>query len=113
VKSTFNVGHDTNNVKILHLAYRVRDAVPGTQIVMAPTDPDLRNYNVRFDKLGALLGGRSFRTIANGIEEVLEALRAGRVDPDDRRWYTLSQYKFLLEVEKTYRDIAMDGRVLS
>jgi len=109
----FNVGHDTNNVKILHLAYRVRDAVPGTQIVMAPTDPDLRNYNVRFDKLGALLGGRSFRTIANGIEEVLEALRAGRVDPDDRRWYTLSQYKFLLEVEKTYRDIAMDGRVLS
>ncbi|MCU0690290.1 MAG: NAD-dependent epimerase/dehydratase family protein, partial [Polyangiaceae bacterium] len=42
----FNVGHNDANVRILNLAYRVRDAIPGTQIVLAPTDPDLRNYNV-------------------------------------------------------------------
>lgn len=109
----FNVGHDENNVRILNLAYRVRDAIPGTQITMAPTDPDLRNYNVRFDKLRGLLDGKPFRTVEHGIEEVLGALRSGRVDPDDRRWYTLEQYRFLLEVERTYRELAMDGRVLS
>jgi nucleoside-diphosphate-sugar epimerase len=109
----FNVGHDDANVRILNLAYRVRDAIPGTQIVMAPTDPDLRNYNVRFEKLWGLIEGAHFRTIEHGIEEVLGALRSGRVDPDDRRWYTLSQYRFLLEVERTYRDLAMEGRVLS
>ncbi|MCU0692226.1 MAG: hypothetical protein MUF54_12575, partial [Polyangiaceae bacterium] len=95
------------------LAYRVRDAIPGTQIVLAPTDPDLRNYNVRFDKLRALPGKRLFRPIELGIGEVLESLRNGTVDPDDRRWYTLQQYRFLLEVERTYRELAIDGRVLS
>ncbi len=109
----FNVGHDNNNVQILNLAYRIRDAVSGTQIVMAPTDPDLRNYNVRFDKLAALLNAKGFRTVEHGIQEVLEALRSGKVDPDDRRWYTLQQYRFLLEVERTYSEMAMEGRVLS
>ena len=109
----FNVGHDANNVRILNLAYRVRDVIPGTQIVMAPTDPDLRNYNVRFEKLAGLVDGNKFRTVELGIDEVLGALRGGRVDPDDRRWYTLQQYRFLLDVERTYREMAMDGRVLS
>lgn len=109
----FNVGHDDNNVRILNLAYRVRDAIPGTQIVMAPTDPDLRDYNVRFEKLWGLLQDRQFRTIEYGIEEVLGALRSGFVDPDERRWYTLAQYRFLLDVERTYQEVVLEGRVLS
>lgn len=109
----FNIGHQDNNVRILNLAYRVRDIVPGTQIVMAPTDPDLRDYNVRFDKLAAMWPGHSFRGIDTGIQEVLEALRSGTVDPDDRRWYTLEQYRFLSEVERTWRDVAIEGSVLS
>jgi nucleoside-diphosphate-sugar epimerase len=47
-----NVGSSANNVRIKNLAYRVRDLVPGTEIVMAPTDPDLRDYNVGFDRVG-------------------------------------------------------------
>jgi nucleoside-diphosphate-sugar epimerase len=109
----FNVGHEDANVRILNLAYRIRDVVSGTQIVMAPTDPDLRDYHVRFDKLWGLLGDKRFRSIEFGIEEVLGALRSGQVDPDDRRWYTLSQYRFLLEVERAYRELALEGRVLS
>lgn len=109
----FNVGHQDNNVRILNLAYRVRDIVPGTQIVMAPTDPDLRDYNVHFDRLAGLWPGHSFRPIEVGIQEVLDALRSGAVDPDDRRWYTLEQYRFLAEVERTWRDVAIGGSVLS
>jgi nucleoside-diphosphate-sugar epimerase len=108
-----NVGSSDNNVRIKNLAYRVRDLVPGTEIVMAPTDPDLRDYNVSFDKLGEMLDFRPHRTIEEGIGEVLGALRSGAVDPDDRRWYTLRQYQFLAEVERTFNSVAMDGRVLS
>jgi nucleoside-diphosphate-sugar epimerase len=108
-----NVGSTENNVRIKNLAYRVRDLVPGTEIVMAPTDPDLRDYNVSFDKIGVLLGYRPARAIEDGINEVLSALRSGAVDPDDRRWYTLRQYQFLAEVERTFNSVAMDGRVLS
>jgi nucleoside-diphosphate-sugar epimerase len=108
-----NVGSTENNVRIKNLAYRVRDLVPGTEVVMAPTDPDLRDYNVSFDKLAELLDFRPSRTIEDGISEVLAALRSGTVDPDDRRWYTLRQYQFLAEVERTFNGVAMDGRVLS
>jgi nucleoside-diphosphate-sugar epimerase len=108
-----NVGSSANNVRIKNLAYRVRDVVPGTEIVMAPTDPDLRDYHVSFDRIGHVLDFCPARTIEEGITEVLGALRAGAVDPDDRRWYTLRQYQFLAEVERTFNDVAMEGRVLS
>ena len=101
------------HVRIKNLAYRVRDIVAGTEIVMAPTDPDLRDYNVAFEKIGALLDFRPARPIEEGITEILNALRTGSVDPDDRRWYTLRQYQFLAEVERTWNNVAMDGRVLS
>jgi nucleoside-diphosphate-sugar epimerase len=109
----FNVGSDTNNVQILNLAFRVRDAVPGTEVVHAPTDPDLRDYNVSFEKIQRVLPFRAERSLDDGIREVLGALRDGQVDPDDRRWYTLRQYVFLRDAERALRELAIDGRILS
>ncbi len=109
----FNIGSDQNNVQILNLAFRVRDAVPGTEVVHAPTDPDVRDYNVSFDKASRVLGFRAEKNIDDGIREVLAALREGAVDPDDRRWYTLRQYAFLREAERAHRELAIDGRLLS
>jgi nucleoside-diphosphate-sugar epimerase len=111
--AVINIGGSENNVRIKTLAYRVRDIVPGTEVVMAPTDPDLRDYNVAFDRVAEVLDFRPARSIEDGIREILEALRAGAVDPDDRRWYTLRQYQFLADVERTWNDVAMDDRVLS
>src|SRR4029077_1868913 len=79
----FNVGSGAGNVQILNLAFRVRDAIPGTEVVHAPTDPDLRDYNVSFDKIERVLGFRAEHTLDDGIREVLAALRDGAVDPDD------------------------------
>jgi nucleoside-diphosphate-sugar epimerase len=109
----FNLGTNQNNVRIVNLAYRVRDHVPGTEIVMAPTDPDLRDYHVGFDRIGQDLGFTPRRSIDQGIDEVLAALRDGSVDPEDRRGYTLRQYAFLAEVERTYQALALHGRLLS
>jgi nucleoside-diphosphate-sugar epimerase len=108
-----NVGSDQNNVQILNLAFRVRDAVPETEVVLAPTDPDLRDYNVSFDKVHSVLAFRADKSVEDGIREVLHALREGVVDPDDRRWYTLRQYVFLRDAERAYRELAIDGKLLS
>lgn len=109
----FNVGSTENNVQILNLAFRIRDAIPGTEVVHAPTDPDLRDYNVSFDKIERVLDYRTKVTIDDGIREVLQALKEGRLDPDDRRWYTLKQYLFLREAEKVHAELALDGHLLS
>lgn len=108
-----NVGSNEGNIRILNLAYRVRDAIAGTHLDIAGSDPDLRDYNVNFDKIKTVLDWQPHRTVDEGIREVLAALRDGRVDPDDRRFYTLKQYIFLAEVERVFGDVAIDGRVLS
>ncbi len=109
----FNVGSDGSNVQILNLAFRVRDAIPGTEVVHALTDPDLRDYNVNFEKIRRVLGYETTVTIDDGIREVLAALHDGRLDPDERRWYTLRQYLFLREAERALSELAVDGRLLS
>jgi nucleoside-diphosphate-sugar epimerase len=109
----FNVGCDENNVQILNLAFRVRDAVPGTEVVHAPTDPDLRDYNVSFEKIHRALPFRAERSVDDGVREVLGALREGVVDPDERRWYTLRQYVFLRDAERAHRELAIDGKLLT
>lgn len=108
-----NVGSTVNNLRILNLAYRVRDAVPGTHVEISGSDPDLRDYNVNFDKLERVLGWKPALTVDDGIAEVLAALRSGQLDPDDRRGYTLKQYVFLAEVERAFREMAIEGHVLS
>ena len=74
---------------------------------------DLVRPAVPRDKLHELMPDRLFRTIDYGIQEVLGALKSGEIDPDDRRWYTMRHYVFLSEVERTYRQVALDGRVLA
>jgi nucleoside-diphosphate-sugar epimerase len=108
-----NVGSDENNIRILNLAYRVRDAVPGTHVEVDGSDPDRRDYNVSFARINELYDWRPGRSIDYGVAEVLAALRDGRVDPDERRYYTLRQYAFLAEVEKTFHRVAIEGRVLT
>ena len=109
----FNVGSDKNNVQILNLAFRVRDAIPGTEVVHAPTDPDLRDYNVSFEKIHRVLDFSTKKTIDDGIREVLAAIKDGVVDPDDRRWYTLKQYLFLREAERVVHELGLEGRLLT
>jgi nucleoside-diphosphate-sugar epimerase len=109
----FNIGSDANNVQILNLAFRVRDAIPGTEVVHLATDPDLRDYNVSFERAHRELGFKTERSIDDGIREVLAALREGTLDPDDRRWYTMKQYVFLREAERAHRDLSIDGKLLT
>ncbi len=108
-----NVGSNSNNIRILNLAYRIRDAIPGTHLEISGDDPDLRNYHVAFDKISRVLEWAPTVELDEGIREVLHELREGRVDPDDRRCYTLKQYMFLSEVERVFRQVAIDGTVLS
>ena len=97
----FNVGSDANNVQILNLAFRVRDAIPGTEVVHAPTDPGSPRLQrvVREGPARPRLPRRAAAS-TTASARCSRALRDGVVDPDERRWYTLKQYVFLREAER-------------
>ena len=108
----FNVGSDDNNLRIQTLAYRIRDRVPGTEVVMLPHDPDNRSYRVTFGKLKEAFPELDFVGVEAGIDEIVDVLRRGVVDPDDRRWYTVRHYQFLADVDQAFEELAIEGRVL-
>ena len=89
----------------------MRDAVGNTEVVHAPTDPDLRDYNVNFEKAHAALGFKEERSIDDGIREVLAALKSGQLDPDERSH--LRQQPFVVPVSLGPRIMRADTAALA
>jgi len=107
----FNVGSSDQNFQVKQVAQMVRSAIPGTEVEVAPDDPDKRSYNVNFDKISELLGFETTRTVADGIAEVRDALLEGRILQDDPKTSTVGYYKYLIEAERVLDDLKIDGRL--
>ncbi len=75
----FNVGDDSQNYTLEQLGEIVRDAAPGTFVEDIRNDEDPRNYRVSFDKIRDVLGFRASVTLEDGIQEIVDAVRSGKV----------------------------------
>jgi nucleoside-diphosphate-sugar epimerase len=106
----FNVGSNDQNYQIFRLAQMVRDVIPHTDLEMVPDDPDKRTYNVSFDKIHDVLGFRVEKTPYEGIVEVKQALEQGRTE-DTIKTKTVHYYQYLLDAERTLKEISYDGRI--
>lgn len=96
----FNVGSNEQNFTIRQVGEIVHSFVADAIIVNKGEDVDRRNYWVNFNKINHALGFAPNWTVEQGVEQVLQALRSGRVgDYKDARY---SNVKFLTE-EGIYR----------
>jgi len=106
----FNVG--LANYQVLSLAYIVRETLPfPIEVEIAPDDMDKRNYKVSFEKLRTHLGFRPTLTIPEGIREIYDAMKAGRVFPGPET-STVGWYRTLLDAEKLVDRVKLNGRLL-
>jgi nucleoside-diphosphate-sugar epimerase len=108
----FNVGDDELNYRIVTIAFKVKTVLPETHIEMLNDDPERRDYRVSFKKFKDALGFTAEHGVGDGVRDIVEALEAGRIIPDDLRWYTLKYYRYLLEAERLYKKLNMDGKIL-
>jgi nucleoside-diphosphate-sugar epimerase len=93
----FNVGSNDQNVQIMPLAQTVAEAI-GVPFAFAwYGDPDHLSYRVSFDKIQRVVQYSPCHRPADGAREVYDALRAGKVDPDDPRTITVRWYRHLAE----------------
>lgn len=108
----FNIGRNDQNLQVLPIAYIVREALPFfVKTEMTPSDADRRDYKVCFDKVNTILGFQPEMTPADGVREVYDALKAGRIHPD-LKTSTVKWYKYLMEADQILQSIKLEGRLL-
>jgi nucleoside-diphosphate-sugar epimerase len=110
-KEIFNVGSTEQNYQIVSLAYIVRENLPfPVQLDIVPDDTDARNYSVSFEKIERVLGYAPRVTPAEGVREIYEALKLGRVDTDIKT-VTVRWYQHIMEAKRLVDTLAIDGRI--
>jgi nucleoside-diphosphate-sugar epimerase len=106
----FNVGLD--NFQVKNIAYLVKERLPlHVDIDFAPDDVDERNYNVDFSKIEKSVNLKASIKIEDGIDEIYNALRLGKVDTSIKT-STVQWYKSILEAKKLLDEVTLEGRVL-
>ncbi|KAB7835574.1 NAD-dependent epimerase/dehydratase family protein [Streptomyces mobaraensis] len=82
---TFNVGADRENYTIAEIAAAVQQTVPGTRIDAGPErdEADARDYRTSFARLATAFPGACPTTLAHGIREVADAVKAKELDEPD------------------------------
>ena len=96
----FNLARE--NVRIIDLAERVRDRIPGTVIErVGTTYEDARNYRVSTEKAETVLGFTPQRSVDRAIEEIMALTDSGRLKDVDNPRYSnkafLSRHRTHLE----------------
>jgi nucleoside-diphosphate-sugar epimerase len=92
-----NVGSDEQNYQIFDLAKRVADGQGIPFEYEWYGDPDLRSYQVGFDKIVEILDFSPDFHAEDGAREIRAALDSGEVDPNDPSTITLEWYKKLID----------------
>jgi len=91
----FNVGSNEQNYTIRQVAETIHRLVPEADLMTTEQTGDRRNYRVNFSKIRQVLNFSPRWTVEEGVRQVIQALRSGRVeDYQDARY---SNVKFLNE----------------
>ena len=106
----FNVGLNTENYQVIQIAEMVKDAIPTATIEMVMSNPDVRNYNLGFDKINKVLGFFPKIKVMDGIHEVARALANGEIQ-DTIKTRTLEYYKYLLTTRPMSEEVAREGKI--
>ena len=108
----FNVGSNEQNIQIFDLAKLVAEGCNLPFNYAWYGDRDTRSYRVSFNKIKDTLNYRPQTTIKEGAKNIFDALKEGRLNPDDPRMITVKWYKHLLEMQQFLKDTEIDGVLL-
>ncbi len=80
----FNVGSNTQNMTLMHLAEKIHEMVPTSRILVTDENVDRRNYRVNFAKIERVLGFKPKWTLEQGIQQVIDVVKSGKVTDIDQ-----------------------------
>lgn len=86
----FNVGNSEQNFTKQDLANMIKNEIPTTKIVIEDEKKDLRSYKVSFDKIKEELGYSTKKSVKDGIQEIVSAIRNEVIDYNDIKFSNAS-----------------------
>jgi nucleoside-diphosphate-sugar epimerase len=110
-RQAFNVGSNDQNYQAIQVARTIQQRIPEAEIVMTPSASDERNYNVNFGKIRQTMGFTTKYSLIYGIDEIKDALLAGKADPEDIRSSTVKYYTYLFKADRILQEIKIDGKI--
>ena len=87
----YNVGDNEQNYTKIDLAEMIQKHIPLSTIEVIESKQDLRNYKVSFDKIRNKLNFKVSKTAEDGISEILNQIKDGKLDPRDGEFSNLSK----------------------
>jgi nucleoside-diphosphate-sugar epimerase len=108
----FNVGNNEQNLQIFDLAKMVAESINLPFNFEWYGSADMRSYKVSFDKIKEQIGYKTSYTPKEGAKEVFNALKEGKLNPEDPRTITVKWYKHLLEARELVNDLEINGVLL-
>lgn len=82
----FNVGAYELNRRLLEVGEKIARIVPGVEVQQVQNQ-DRRNYRVSFDKIHTRLGFVCEKSLDDGIQEIYEMVRSGRLEDFTREQF--------------------------
>ena len=87
----YNVGDNEQNYTKRDLAEMIQKHIPLSTIEVTKSKQDPRNYKVSFDKIRNKLNFKVTKTVEDGISEILNKIKDGKLDPRDSEFSNLSR----------------------
>jgi nucleoside-diphosphate-sugar epimerase len=108
----FNVSSNEQNIQIFNLAELVAESINLPFNYEWYGTPDKRSYNVSFNKIKNTLNYKTTCTPKQGAKDVFDALKEGKINPDDPKTITVKWYSHLLEMHNFLKNVEKNGTLL-
>lgn len=86
-KNVFNVGDNRENYQKKTIVELIKDRLPESRVKFVHKDEDPRDYRVNFDKIKRVLNFEVTRRLPDGIDEILQHIRSGKLQDIESEIY--------------------------
>jgi nucleoside-diphosphate-sugar epimerase len=108
----FNAGSNEQNIQIFNLAKLIAESINLPFNHEWYGSLDKRSYRVSFNKIKKTLNFKPQYTPREGAREIFNALKEGKLNPEDPKTITVKWYKHLLEMHSFLKEVEINGAIL-
>ena len=106
----FNVGSRDQNFQVYQVANKFKKYFPKLVLEKVPGNIERKDYKVDFTKIITVMNFKIRKTVEDGIEELLPALKSGELVYDITT-KTAQYYQYLINADRILESVKLNGKI--